>query len=47
LPIFLASFVVPRLALKTHSRLSRRRVVALTSTSLSPPRRGCGSRLEK
>jgi hypothetical protein len=32
---------------ETHSRLSRRRVVALTSRSLSPPRRGCGSRLGK
>ena len=42
LPIFLASFVVPRLALKLVRDRVGVAVVALTSTSLSPP--GCRSR---
>ena len=42
LPIFLASFAVPRLALKLVRDSAGVAVVAPTSTSLSPP--GCRSR---
>ena len=45
LPIFLASFAVPRLALKLVRELSGAAVMALTSTSLPPP--GCRSRRTK